>query len=101
MPRIIAEFDMNITPANPECDRIIALMREHSLECLRIQAICNSGKIDQVTEEEKERYNKRRDEIGKLLIPCFADNPWKLSNMTWNTREFLTQEEESLLVPPG
>lgn len=102
MVEVFASFTLELNPAAPECDRVMALIREHSVDALRIRALRMADKLREITAEDRKRYHDRSTEIGKLLVKCFADNRYVLQDLRWDTSKFLTPEEEaSAQAPPG
>lgn len=94
MPEILALFKVNITLANPECDTLTALLREHSIQSTKWLCLIKAGRREEITKEMRESFRQRKELIRKAVIKCLADNFNELQDFRWDIDDFLTKEEQ-------
>lgn len=97
--KIIVTYSQTIEPGRPECDEVIALMTEHTLHVLEMKGKYILKGI-RVPVEDQEKFRVRRIELGKLFAKCFADNPFELDNIHWESEMFVSKEQATILVAP-
>lgn len=85
---------------NESSKALKSAMRDYTLLMFKIKKIRLDGQ--KVTEALNQQYAVLIDEVKDLLLNAIKDNPTALTNLGWNTENFVTTEEEAcILAPPG